>query len=582
MKNRAIPVTVKEYAAIKRTDVPVRIGVPFPTGWLKDSSRLCIRDSSGIYHMLQVQPLSRWKDKSIQWALLNFLASAEPNSEATWFIEKADSRHINTTDSESSQLQIKKEDSDYKIDTGATTFYLSSGPCFPFQSVIVNDKEILSSQGSKLILVGENGRSYHTVIQQLKIEEEGPVVVSLSAHGFFGDQGIAPIARFEARLQFYRGLSAVTFDIQIHNPRAALHPGGIWDLGDPGSIFFQEMSLVLYRAEKSSSVIWQVNPNSKPDHADTEFLSLYQDSSGGENWNSPNHIDKDGNLTVSFRGYKIFTSRNQEPKEFGLRATPIVQMRMPSAWMAVSVKDFWQNFPKSLTISENQLKIGIFPAESPGLYELQGGEKKRHTLLLDFGEATNSTCFIPHFLEPLQISISPEWIIKSRTISHFVPEKDDSNTLYLEYINNVIEGENSFFAKREIIDEYGWRNFGDVFADHEAVHTEDKSTFISHYNNQFDVVYGAGIHFLRSCDRRWYELMSQYARHVMDIDIYHTDEDKSAYNHGQFWHTDHYRPAGRATHRTYSGDNLDKDLKKSYGGGPSNENNYTSGLLLYH
>ena len=38
--------------------------------------------------------------------------------------------------------------------------------------------------------------------------------------------------------------------------------------------------------------------------------------------------------------------------------------------------------------------------------------------------------------------------------------------------------------------------------------------------------------------------MCQLARHVVDIDIYHTTNDKSAYNHGLFWHTEHYVDAG--------------------------------------
>jgi hypothetical protein len=61
---------------------------------------------------------------------------------------------------------------------------------------------------------------------------------------------------------------------------------------------------------------------------------------------------------------------------------------------------------------------------------------------------------------------------------------------------------------------------------------------------------------------------------VADIDVYHTDRDKAAYNHGLFWHTVHYVDAGRATHRSYP--------RGTCGGGPSSEHNYTTGLLLHH
>jgi len=105
---------------------------------------------------------------------------------------------------------------------------------------------------------------------------------------------------------------------------------------------------------------------------------------------------------------------------------------------------------------------------------------------------------------------------------------------------------------------------------------------VSHYNNQYDFVYGALQHFLRSGDSRWFRLADDLARHVCDIDIYHTGEDKAAYNGGLFWHTDHYCHAGRSTHRTFTRYGMNLQARRSAGGGPSNEHNYTSGLLGYY
>jgi hypothetical protein len=149
-------------------------------------------------------------------------------------------------------------------------------------------------------------------------------------------------------------------------------------------------------------------------------------------------------------------------------------------------------------------------------------------------------------------------------------------------IDTAIKGPSSLFARREIIDEYGWRNFGDLFADHEAIGHAGNSPLVAHYNNQYDVIYGALLQYLRGGDKRWFETGSDLARHVIDIDIYHTDQDRPAYNGGLFWHTDHYLDAGTATHRTYSKANLNERPAGSYGGGPCNEHNYTSGLLHYY
>jgi hypothetical protein len=68
--------------------------------------------------------------------------------------------------------------------------------------------------------------------------------------------------------------------------------------------------------------------------------------------------------------------------------------------------------------------------------------------------------------------------------------------------------------------------------------------------------------------------MQDLVRHVVDIDIYHTGEDKAAYNRGLFWHTSHYADADRCTHRSYA------RLHANGGGGPSPQHVYTSGLVL--
>jgi hypothetical protein len=146
---------------------------------------------------------------------------------------------------------------------------------------------------------------------------------------------------------------------------------------------------------------------------------------------------------------------------------------------------------------------------------------------------------------------------------------------------SAVEGANSFFARREVIDEYGWRNFGEVYADHEAAHYPGPPPVVSHYNNQYDVVYGTLLQYLRTGDGRWFDLLAPLARHVIDIDIYHTDRDRPAFNGGLFWHTDHYRDAATCTHRGYSRANC-RPGDRSYGGGPCNEHNYTTGLLHYY
>ena len=69
---------------------------------------------------------------------------------------------------------------------------------------------------------------------------------------------------------------------------------------------------------------------------------------------------------------------------------------------------------------------------------------------------------------------------------------------------------------------------------------------------------------------------------MIDIDIYHTQEDRPAYNR---WPVLAYRSLHRCGHchppSIFEGSRGDRALQ-AYGGGPSNEHNYTTGLLHYY
>ncbi len=147
---------------------------------------------------------------------------------------------------------------------------------------------------------------------------------------------------------------------------------------------------------------------------------------------------------------------------------------------------------------------------------------------------------------------------------------------YLRLVNAAIEGPDTFELKRERVDEYGWRHFGDLYADHEAVRDSGPEPLVSHYNNQYDALAGFIYHFFRTGDDRWWSLLGPLASHVADIDVYHTERDRSAYNRGLFWHTFHYLDAGLSTHRCYP------RSPGVGGGGPSAEHNYTTGLMLHY
>ena len=608
----SLPILLAEQHGIVRSNEPVSVGLPFPKGTVHTSAALRLTDPQGRWLPHQVEALSHWSDGSIRWALLDFQATVEAHTVATYQLRHDPIAASQPLSPAEQAISLQHSQGSLVVDTGAGMFFLNTEQCKPFDHVVLEGKDLLALGGSDVILRDQAGQTYVPLVQAVTVEAEGPVRATVKFAGGFRtadknvfespqseavDRDIPPaFAQFVARLHFYANSSLVGLEFTVHNPRAARHPGGLWDLGDAGSIYFSDLSLQLpLNAEQGLEAAWTTTPNRGWTRQASRQLQIYQDSSGGENWQSSNHVNRFGHVMHAFRGYRVTAGVDAQPVQAGNRASPVLALHNGTKSMVVAIDHFWQNFPKALEIDHNNLIVRLFPGQYQDAFELQGGEQKTHLVYVQFVDANKAPADLDWVHTRLVPRTSPEWYATAQTGSPIQPRCQNSTPDCVRLIDTAVNGEQSFFARREIIDEYGWRHFGELYADHEAVghmgpgHTgqgENGSAepLVSHYNNQYDAVYGAILQYWSSGDQRWFQLCADLARHVIDIDLYHTQEDRPAYNGGLFWHTDHYRAAATASHRTYSKASLAQanGHAHEYGGGPANEHNYTSGLLYYH
>jgi len=570
----SVCIDIEEPGGLPRTNEPVRIGVPFSRGLLIEPTALTVIGSSGEPVAHQTKVLGRWSDGSVKWVLLDLQVSLGANARETWFLQGLKSAVAPPV----SILSVRDTKEEVAIDTGHAQFSFEKAANALVSRIAVNGKELLDETGIAVRLTDEFGQMYGGVIEDVRIEDTGPVRATLAVSGGFRGNGKRLPINFEARISLYASSGLLELDFGLRNPMAAVHPGNLWDLGDIGSFCFNDLTVALQPKSDVLGLLWQAEAESELHQQGSGPWSLYQDSSGGENWNSCNHVGADGRLTVKFRGYGVRSETGSAPGSNGLRASPVVAAETEIGFVAVTVDKFWQNFPNALRWQDGVLGIALFPGESETYDELQGGERKRHLIRFALG-SSGGMKDLQAMREPVRLAIDPDWVEHSGALSNFVAPHASESQRYKAYVQSVIEGPNSFFKKREVIDEYGWRNFGEVYADHEAVEKLEGEPLVSHYNNQYDFLNAACVHFLRSGDDRWRQLLVEGARHIIDIDIYNTDQDRLVYNGGLFWHTDHYREAATATHRTYSSSN---GSGKNFGGGPGNEHNYTTGLLHYY
>lgn len=561
MKNDpvVIPIEIRGVQPFQIREYPIEVGIPFPEGAVRSLDSLALYSRDGSCVPCDLTETLRWRGGTLRWGLLRFLASG-------------DSYLLRTGSIQESQpgIRITKGENKFEVDTGVASFSVSR------QHLVLSWGSV--SSNSQLI-TDHRGRTYSFRIDALEIEHHGMVSATLLLKGKLVRRGNRTFCSGECRISFWAGTALVRIEFTLWNQNAARHKGGLWDLGDPGSVFFRSLHFsfnIPHSDNQSQRLYLSVDPGGRVVESGSNRLSIHQGSSGGENWRSLAHVDRNNNPTPKFQGYREISDSSVST---GLRANPAVIYRDQSISAAFALEDFWQRFPSRLEIGPGFVSVEPFPQADSQEFELQGGEKATFRLWADFNCAEPSTALLPARIKAVPV-LPRTWHCTSCGIPEVAGSGDAADPWFGAFIHSAVEGPGSFFQRRESYDEYGWRNFGDLPADHEQQFYRQDRPLISHYNNQYDLVQGFLTQFAGTGDTRWFELARDLARHVIDHDIYHTDRDKSAYNGGYFWHTAHYVHAGTATHRTYSRLAADP-LPRGFGGGPANEHNYTTGLMYY-
>lgn len=548
-----VPVTLREQAGLNRAHEPLLFGVPLPKGFARTTGQLALTDAAGKLIPADITAAITWPDQSLRWVHVHTLAELPANSQ----------QQLRLCRQSGTAAATNAPTARSRIDFTSSTLAWSSATQAPVQFTV----NLTSAEG---IPCQARCDSDWTCTHNGKLAR---------THRITGDwltQNGQRLARFSCQVTTYAHTDLLKVEFCLHNPRRARHPGGLWDLGDAGSINFRSLSVNAHQTNSNTARLYLEQSTPAVELALTDTVRLHQESSGGEHWNSLNHIHAKGTIMPAYRGYRLTQGRQE--LQSGLRASPRVTLVSGDGQsLHGSYPKFWQNFPGAIEASADTLSLQLFPAIGEP-YELQGGERKTQTLWFEIGNNADSLNWTH---QPLVPQLPAEEHEQAEAFPWFVAKQPA--TPLDELVQLALNSDQNFFAKREIIDEYGWRNFGDIFADHETLYQPaGEAPLISHYNNQYDAIYGFARQFALTGDSRWYELMDDLARHVTDIDIYHTDEDRAEYNHGLFWHTDHYLPAHTASHRTFTRHNDTSSTPGQTGGGPAAEHCYTTGLLYHY
>lgn len=561
MAFRPIVITVStdpDLPPFERRGEPIAVGISCPRGSVSRSERWGLTDQRGRPAPVQTTVLDRWGDGSVRWLLAEFQADVDAGTPSFYALAPdaaADS---------AMGISIEHAGETLRVWTGVATIDVPRSGHEFLSAAVVDGRPLLDT--TSILAEDAAGTPYHFSIQRTTIERAGTLRAVLRIDAELVDTANRKWLDATMRLHFFAGLGTAKVELSITNPRAARHPGGTWDLGDAGSVLIRDLSIKVIPTRSEQADVWGSLDGTDHMEPAGERFAVHQESSGGQQWQHENHAARDNRAPVRFRGFRAVRDGREVE---GLRATPIASIGGGDTRVSVALPLFWQVFPKAIEADAAHCAVAMFPRAYGDVHELQGGERSTMSFAICFGRDTVTAEPLAWIRSPLRASADPVAYRQAGVWSPIAAGSARAHDGYDALVSAAVRGPDAFTARREAIDEYGWRNFGDLYADHEGA-------LVSHYNNQYDSIAGCITRFTQTGDQRWWQLADELAGHVTDIDLYHTTRDRAAYNGGYFWHTQHYQAAGTATHRAYS------KRTGSSGGGPSSEHNYTTGLMLHH
>jgi len=407
-----------------------------------------------------------------------------------------------------------------------------------------------------------------------RVVEKGPMRSCVELRGFFAPPGSSsPLLEYTARYHFYAGSArcrlVFTLENNDHGGRTDSGNARNADIGGINCVSFDGMRLdfdPFLAGARKVRLVGEPGAGSVAGQPGAA-LKLYQDSSGGAQWNRY----RDAKFRprpasfVSFRGYRISADGGKQPLAAGRRALGCLAISDGNRGVALGVRDFWQNFPKCLEASKSGVRVGLFPAEYAGHHSLRSGEHKTHEILFAFhgggggGGSAEALAAAGAISSPLRPEPSPEWYAQTGALGALHPADMKNHRAYeirnLSAIGEFpagVERGPSLLSRREEWDFYGWMDYGDFPIDFE--------TASGQWGMKYDLDFHLARQYARSLDPRWWNLFGAAVRHARDIDIHHQPHHPGLHfvRGGTWAHSLHDEPGHRNPHRNRN--HFTKDL----------------------
>ncbi len=460
---------------------PLTGGVPLARGVAPDGVDFLLLRKDGTPVPCQTSILARWKDGSARWVLLDFQAAPPPNETATFQLKTKDSAEPVAP---KTPIQVLGR-SPVSIQTGSLGLSTS--------------KDALLRIGERidvgLTLRDSDGQLCRAKIESSEIETEGPVRSTLALRGAFRTPGGQRLFSFQIRASLFAGLSLVCLEplVSIDAEKGLIQ-----------NIRELRLDLTPHSPIRSAAIGGAPGWNGQPE---TPLRLMQVDD---ENYNFEG---------VPGRGGK---------------APGWAEIDDGRGAVAVALRDFWQQWPKSIEADAKHLGLGLFPKFEEGAfahmkpwykhqylfesnhYRLRAGQARRWRIWLDLsGKGAALAKFANAPLVPVA---DPAQAIATGVWDAVAPAGSPEMEAYDRWAENLFD--NGYVRSIETQRDYGAMNWGDWWGERGC----------NWGNHEYDTPKHFLVQFARTGDPKYFYVGETAARHTSEVDVIHSvNDDLRAY-----------------------------------------------------
>lgn len=307
---------------------PLVGGVPLPEGAVHDPLHIRVLDGEGRETPVQVDVAATYRDGSIRWALLSLVASPSGRYRVEF------GEHIRRAEPTGITLG-ERDDGALVVDTGARDFVV------PAHNLVM--------EGALAYLVDDRGREARCAGPRAEIDtrilKAGPLRAVVRREGWYVAEDGSRVARGIAYMEFFAGLQVVKLTHTLVFTE------------DTNTLWVRDYGLSFAAPPGADAALFDTSPAFDDTHASValhegERASLLQSD-------YPHFAERDSRFTLTRIG-----PDGEEPVAEGAACGEWCHVAAPGGGLTVVVPDLAQQFPKELAVSQEEVRVHLWPERS--------------------------------------------------------------------------------------------------------------------------------------------------------------------------------------------------------------------------